>query len=71
MRADTVKLPPPDTYDVAIAAVFVRVTDRKGSVGLPDDEAAVVDRLLAAGKPVVVAGFGSPYLAESFPSAKT
>ncbi len=70
-RADTVKLPPPDTYDVAIAAIFVRVADRKGSVGLPDDEAAVVERLLAAGKPVVVACFGSPYLAERFPSAKT
>jgi beta-N-acetylhexosaminidase len=69
--ADTVKLPAPDTYDIAIAAVYVRVTDRKGSVGLPDDEAALVHRLLSAGKPVVVAGFGSPYLAESFPSAKT
>ena len=71
VRADTVKFPPPDTYDVAIAAIFVRVADRKGSIGLPDDEAAVVDRLLAAGKPVVVAGFGSPYLAERFPAAKT
>ncbi len=69
--APTVKLPSPDTYDVAIAAIFVRVADRKGSVGLPDDEAAVVDRLLAAGKPVVVACFGSPYLAERFPAAKT
>jgi beta-N-acetylhexosaminidase len=71
VRADTVKLPAPDTYDIAIAAVYVRVTDRKGSVGLPDDEAALVNRLLAAGKPVVVAGFGSPYLAESFSTAKT
>lgn len=71
VRADTVKLPAPDTYDVAIAAVYVRVTDRKGSIGLPDDEAALVNRLLSAGKPVVVAGFGSPYLAESFPTAKT
>ena len=71
VRADTVKLPPPDTYDVAIAAVYVRVTDRKGSIGLPDDEAAVVNRLLSAGKPVVVAGFGSPYLAENFSAAKT
>jgi beta-N-acetylhexosaminidase len=69
--AGTMKLPPPDTYDVAIAAIFVRVADRKGSVGLPDDEAAVVDRLLAAGKPVVVACFGSPYLVERFPAAKT
>ena len=71
VRAETARLPSPDTYDVAIAAVFVRVADRKGSIGLPDDEAAVVDRLLAAGKPVVVACFGSPYLAERFPAAKT
>jgi len=71
VHADTVKLPMPDTYDVAIAAIFVRVTDRKGNIGLPDDEAAIVDRLLAAGKPVVVACFGSPYLVERFPSAKT
>ncbi|HEX4642065.1 MAG TPA: serine hydrolase, partial [Candidatus Acidoferrales bacterium] len=71
VRADTVRLPAPDTYDVAIAAVFVRVADHKGSIGLPDDEAAVVDRLLAAGKPVVVACFGSPYLAQRFPAAKT
>jgi CubicO group peptidase (beta-lactamase class C family) len=71
VRAETAKLPPADTYDVAIAAIFVRVADRKGSVGLPDDEAAVVDRLLAAGKPVIVACFGSPYLVERFPAAKT
>ena len=71
VRADTVKLPAPDTYDLAIAAVYVRVTDRKGSIGLPDDQAALVKGLLGSGKPVVVAGFGSPYLAESFPTAKT
>ncbi|HEY2819695.1 MAG TPA: glycoside hydrolase family 3 N-terminal domain-containing protein, partial [Candidatus Acidoferrum sp.] len=71
VRAENARLPSPDSYDVAIAAVFVRVADRKGSVGLPDDEAAIVDRLLAAGKPVIVACFGSPYLVERFPAAKT
>jgi CubicO group peptidase (beta-lactamase class C family) len=71
VRADTAKLPAAESYDVAIAAIFVRVADRKGSIGLPDDEAAVVDRLLAAGKPVIVACFGSPYLVERFPAAKT
>jgi beta-N-acetylhexosaminidase len=71
VRADTVKLPSPDTYDVAIAAVFVRVADSKGSVSLPEDEAAVVDRLLATGKPVIVTCFGSPYLIARFSAAKT
>ncbi len=78
LRADTqyssvsnLKLPPPDSYDVAIAALFVRVTDRKGSVGLPDDQLAFVNELIAASKPTVIASFGNPYLIERFPNAKT
>ncbi len=78
LRADTqfrsvstLKLPNPNTYDVAIAALFVRVADRKGNVGFPDDQRAFINQLLAAGKPTVVAGFGSPYLIERFPNAPT
>lgn len=78
LRADTqydpveaLHLPPPGSYDLAIAAVFVRVADRKGSVGLPDNQAAAIEQLLAAGKPVIVAAFGSPYLVQRFPAAKT
>ena len=79
LRADTqylsvshFKLPPPDSYDVAIAALFVRVADRKGNVGLPDDQRAFVNQLLATGKPTaVIASFGSPYLIERFPNATT
>ena len=71
VRADAAALPPPDSYDVAIAAVLVRVTDRKGSVGLPAEQAGIVERLLAGGKPVIVASFGNPYLAAQFPAAKT
>jgi beta-glucosidase-like glycosyl hydrolase/CubicO group peptidase (beta-lactamase class C family) len=78
LRADTqyskvsaLHLPPSSTYDVAIAALFVRVADRKGTVGFPDDQRAFVNQLLAAGKPTVVASFGSPYLIERFADAKT
>jgi beta-N-acetylhexosaminidase len=78
LRADThfspvnmLKLPPTDTYDVAIAALFVRVADRKGHVGFPEDQRAFVNALIDAGKPTVVAAFGSPYLIEQFPNAKT
>jgi beta-glucosidase-like glycosyl hydrolase/CubicO group peptidase (beta-lactamase class C family) len=70
-RAAQVKLPPASSYDVAIAAVLVQVADRKGTVGLPDDEAALVNAVLSAGKPAIVACFGSPYLASRFPDAKT
>jgi beta-N-acetylhexosaminidase len=78
LRADTqyapignLRLPPPDSYDVAICALFVRVTDRKGSVGLPDDQRAFVNELIATSKPTVIASFGNPYLIERFPNAKT
>lgn len=78
LRADTqyfgvsqIKLPPPDAYDVAIAALFVRVADRKGNVGFPDDERDLVNQLIAAGKPTAVVAFGSPYLIERFPNAGT
>ena len=78
LRADTqfssvsaLTLPPPDTYDVAIAALFVRVADRKGNVGMPEDQRAFVTQFLATGKPAIVMSFGSPYLIEKFPAAKT
>ena len=78
LRADTqfkpvttLTLPKPETYDLAIAALFVRVADRKGNVGFPDDQRAFVNQLLAQGKPTVVASFGSPYLIERFPNAPT
>jgi CubicO group peptidase (beta-lactamase class C family) len=70
-NVSTLKLPPADTYDVAIAALFVRVADRKGNVGLPDEQRAFVNQMIAAGKPTVVIAFGSPYLIEGFPGAKT
>jgi beta-N-acetylhexosaminidase len=63
--------PSPESYDIAIAAIFVRVADRKGSVGLPDAQAELIDRLLAQGKSTAVVCFGSPYLIERFPKAKT
>jgi len=78
LRADTqyvpvstLKLPPPETYDVAVAALFVRVADRKGDIGFPEQEHSFVDRLIGAGKPTIVACFGNPYLIERFPNAKT
>src|SRR5579862_9803372 len=71
VNISTLRLPPVDSYDVAIAALFVRVADRKGNVGFQDDQRAFVNQMLATGKPCVVIAFGSPYLISSFPSAKT
>jgi beta-N-acetylhexosaminidase len=78
LRADTrfvnagiLKLPSPDSYDVAILALFVRVSDRKGNVDVPAEQAALAEQLYKTGKPVITVGFGSPYLIESFPKAET
>ncbi len=57
LRADTqfrsvstLKLPNPNAYDVAIAALFVRVADRKGNVGFPDDQRAFIESTARRGK---------------------
>ena len=41
------EVPPPESYDILIVALFVRVADRKGTVGLPQEQAELVHRLLA------------------------
>jgi beta-N-acetylhexosaminidase len=71
VNVSTLKLPPDDSYDIAIVALFVRVADRKGNVGFPDDQRAFVNQMLANGKPCVVLAFGSPYLISTFPGAKS
>jgi len=78
LRADTrfvnasiLKLPPPESYDVAILALFVRVSDRKGNVDVPAEQAAMAEQIYKTGKPVITLGFGSPYLIERFPQAET
>ena len=70
-NVDALKLPALDPYDAVIISIYVRVADRKGNVGLPENQVALVNQLLAGPKPVIVAAFGSPYMIERFPSAKT
>jgi len=78
LRADTkfvnagiLKLPPPNSYDVAILAMFVRVSDRKGNVDVPAEQAALAEQVYKTGKPVITVGLASPYLIERFPQAET
>ena len=78
LRADTrfvnagiLKLPSPDSYDVAIVAFFVRVSDRKGNVDVPLEQTALAEQVYKTAKPVITVGLGSPYLIERFPRAET
>ena len=78
VRADTrfppvanLKLPPASSHDVVIAALFVRVADRKGNVGIPDDQRAFLTQLITSNQKTAVLAFGNPYLIGAFPSART
>jgi beta-N-acetylhexosaminidase len=71
VHADTLKLPPPDSYDMVVLALFVRVSDRKGDIDVPTDQLPLIDQIHKCGKPVITLGFGSPYLIERFPQADT
>ena len=71
VNASTLKLPSPDSYDIAILALFVRVSDRKGNVDVPPEQIALAEQLYKTGKPVIAAALGSPYLVERFPQAET
>jgi beta-glucosidase-like glycosyl hydrolase/CubicO group peptidase (beta-lactamase class C family) len=70
-KAENLKLPPPDSYDIAILALFVRVSDRKGDVDVPADQFPLIQQIYRNGKPVISVGLGSPYLIERFPQAET
>jgi len=70
-KAENLKLPSVDSYDVAILALFVRVSDRKGDVDIPADQFPLIEQIYRAGKPVISVGLGSPYLIERLPQAET
>jgi beta-N-acetylhexosaminidase len=55
--------------ELIVVAPFVKRAASKGTVALPEAQAEFVRRLIASGKPVVVAAFGGPYLIRQFPEA--
>lgn len=52
---------------VTVVAAFVTVAAYRGSVALAGGYPALLNRILANGKPVVLVALGSPYLLRSFP----
>jgi beta-N-acetylhexosaminidase len=58
-------------FDALVLAVFVKRAANKGTVALPEIQTGFVKRAIAAGKPVAVVAFGSPYLIRQFPEAGT
>ncbi len=52
-----------DSADVVFVPAFLRVRAWSGEIDLSEEHRALVDALVASGKPVVVLAFGNPYLA--------
>jgi beta-N-acetylhexosaminidase len=55
------------TFSHVVASAFVRVTGSKGTADMSPSHARLLRALHAAGRPVVVVSFGSPYLLKQFP----
>jgi beta-N-acetylhexosaminidase len=53
--------------DVIVCATLVRLTSGKGSIALPESQRALLDRIMAAHKPVIWIAFGNPYLLRLYP----
>ncbi len=60
-----------DSSDAVALGVFVRFGTAKGTIGLPEKEAAWLQQVLRKNKPIVTVGFGTPYLLRFFPDAST
>ena len=68
---ESIQLPTATSYDQVIVAAYVRVADRKGTVGLPAAQAALLERVLHTWPRAIVVSFGSPYWMTHFPEART
>jgi len=55
------------TFTHVLASAFVRVAGAKGTADMSPSHARLLRALHAAGRPVVVVSFGSPYLLRQFP----
>jgi beta-glucosidase-like glycosyl hydrolase/CubicO group peptidase (beta-lactamase class C family) len=54
-------------FSHVLASCFVKVTASKGTAEMAASHAALLRALAAAGRPVVVVSYGSPYLLRQFP----
>lgn len=53
--------------DLIICSTLIRVISSKGNVALPESQRAILEKLLALGKPVIWVAFGNPYVLRLYP----
>jgi beta-N-acetylhexosaminidase len=57
-----------DSAESILVAAYISPRDYRGTIGTEGEFSAWVEEIAAAGRPVVVVSFGSPYLLGAFPS---
>ncbi len=59
------------SFDSIVLAPFIKRAAAKGTVALPENQAAFVKQMLAAkGEKTAVIAFGNPYMIRQFPEAR-
>jgi beta-N-acetylhexosaminidase len=57
-----------DSAELIVVSAYISPRDYRGTIGAQGEFSAWVEEIAAAGTPVVVVSFGTPYLLSSFPS---
>jgi beta-N-acetylhexosaminidase len=57
--------------DLVLVALFVRFGSGEGKIVVPEPARLAIERMLAAGKPVLAVAFGSPFLVQELPDLRT
>lgn len=57
--------------DLVVCATLIRIVSGKGTVALPANQIAIVEKVLASGKPLIFVTFGDPYVLRAIPQVPT
>jgi beta-N-acetylhexosaminidase len=57
--------------DLIVCSTLVRLSSGQDTIGIPQNQQAIIKKLLASGKPVVWISFGNPYVVRAAPETGT
>ena len=57
--------------DLIVCSTFSRLTSGSNTIGMPQDQQAIIEKLIETGKPILWVAFGNPYVLERFPKVGT
>lgn len=60
-----------DRADAVLLSLFVRFRSGEGKISIPEAAVGGIERIAAAGKPIIAVAFGSPFLIQELPELRT